>query len=417
MRYNDFRVALPNSKKKALYLGAKHSLFPEVQKTISLIFDVLQEELLPPVLPENTAVIFIEALEGKTEQAAALIPRVKEISGNAALFVFIDHRDPDFLLAANRLGADGFIEVPDDLPNLLSIIHQNSRRQNNESQGEITSFFSLKGGVGRTTLAVNVAQHLSMLTGGKAVLVDLNMPLGDCALYLNSDENQGYSVNDFILNLPRLDEKIIYDSLTRHTSGIYSLGLPTKMEELEHITDTSIKSVLATLRRHFDQVIIDCASDLSPVTLACLDESDNIMLVAEPSLTAMRALKIAHDTCQRLGYSQKRLRLILNRETSLGDEITSELIEALKLPFSCMVENNYLAFLHALQEGKLLHDHSPGCLADRQIKAIADLIFLEEALAADRQPFAAATSSPRDWLKKMLSRFFPAESAMTGARQ
>ena len=237
------------------------------------------------------------------------------------------------------------------------------------------------------------------------------------ALYLNSDENQGYSVNDFILNLSRLDEKIIYDSLSRHASGIYFLGLPTKMEELEHITDISLKSVLATLRRYFDQVIIDCASDLGPVTLACLDESDDIMLIAEPSLSAMRAVKIAYDTCRRLGYAHKSLRLILNRESSLSDELTGELIEALDLHFAGRVENNYLAFLHALQDGKMLHDYSPGCLADQQIKAIANMIVLDaEMVAVDRQR-VKVSATPLDWLRKALSRVFSAGTSLAGARQ
>lgn len=417
MKYKKSPVPLATTKKIALYIGHQSSLFAEVQKAIALVFDVLHEEVLPSHVPEPTAVIFLEAMAGLTEQALALIPKAKEVASHAALFVCIDQRDSDFLLAANRLGADGFIEVPDDIEHLLSLIHQSNKHQNHKYSGEITSFFSLKGGVGRTTLAVNVAHHLTMLTGGKTVLVDLNMPLGDCALYLNSDDNQGYSINDFILNLARLDEKIIYDSLPRHTSGIYSLGLPSKMEELEHITDTTLKPVFATLRRYFDQVIIDCACDLGPVSLACLDASDNIMLISEPSLSAMRALKISYDTCQRLGYSQKCLRLILNRDTSLGDEITNELIEALDLPFAGTVDNNYLAFLHALQEEKLLHEHSPGCTADRQIKAIAEMIFLDAAMVAtDRQRIASASSAPLAWLRKTLSRALSAGPSLAGVR-
>ena len=417
MKHKNNSVSLATTKKIAFYIGQNRDLFAKVQQSISLVFDLFYEEMLPPVIPENTAVIFIEALAGMTEQAVVLISKAKGIGSNAALFLLIDHRDPDFLFAANRMGAEGFIEVPDDLPSLLSLIHQSSRHQNNEHRGEVTSFFSLKGGVGRTALAVNVAHQLYMLTGGKTVLVDLNMPLGDCALYLNSDENQGYSVNDFILNLSRLDEKIIYDSLSRHASGIYFLGLPTKMEELEHITDISLKSVLATLRRYFDQVIIDCASDLGPVTLACLDESDDIMLIAEPSLSAMRAVKIAYDTCRRLGYAHKSLRLILNRESSLSDELTGELIEALDLPFAGRVENNYLAFLHALQDGKMLHDYSPGCLADQQIKAIANMIVLDaEMVAVDRQR-VKVSATPLDWLRKALSRVFSAGTSLAGARQ
>lgn len=419
MKYhNSSAASLAATKKIAFYLGVKNSLFKEVQKAISLVFDVLREQELPPAVPENTAVIFIEALGGGSEQAISLIRQAKEAAGKASLFLIIDQRDPDFLFTANRLGAEGFIEAPADIPNLLSLIHQGSRHRSHKYRGEITSFFSLKGGVGRTTLAVNTAHHLNMLSGGKTVLVDLNMPLGDCALFLSSDENQGYFVNDFILNLSRLDEKIIYDSLPRHTSGIYCLGLPGKMEELEQINDTNLKPAFVTLRHYFDQVIIDCASDLGAVSLACLDASDNIMLIAEPSLSAMRALKVAHDTCLRLGYSAKNLRLVLNRDTSLADELTGAMLEALELPFAARVENNYLAFLHALQEEKLLHDYRPGCLADRQIKAIAEMIFTEVASAVPERPRPTpAATAPLDWLRNKLSRAVATGGALTGVRQ
>ena len=168
------------------------------------------------------------------------------------------------------------------------------------------------------------------------------------------------------------------------------------------------------LRRYFDHVVLDCASDLSPVTLACLDESDHILLVAEPSLSSMRAVRIAYDTCQQLGYPVERLRLILNRQTSVNAAMSNALIEALGLPVAAEVENNYFTFLEALQEGKLLHDHCPSCTANRQLEAVAQMLVQNAPAVATASPEVADLDC--SCFRKLLSRIMAISPLPLGAR-
>lgn len=366
---------LTGSRKKALYIGSDGELFQEVEKSLSLIYDLTREEIRSTQWTGSADLVLIEAIGIDTEHAIATIPGVREIVGDVPVFLIIDKRDGDAMLRATRFGAQGFIEAPADLPDILSILHRGQRHSQGTYSGEISTFFSLKGGVGCTTIAVNVAQHLALKSGGSTVLVDLNMPLGDTSLYIEHDNKESYSLNDFILNINRLDEGLLKNALARHASGLGYLGLPPNLEELESITDANIKMVFSVLKRYFNHIIVDCASDLSPATISCLDSSDNIFLVAEPSLSAMRAIRVANDTCLQLGYPAERMKLILNRKTSSDSTIMDDLLSALNIPVAAEINNDYLTCLEALQQGKLLNDFAPNSMANAQMKAIATYLF------------------------------------------
>ncbi len=362
---------LTGSRKKALYIGNDGELYKEVEKNLSLLYDLTQEEIRSTQWTGKADLVLIESIGLDTEHAIASIPGIREIVGDVPVFMIIDKRDGDSLLRATRLGAQGFIEVPADLPDMLSILHRGQRQAQGNYAGEVSTFFSLKGGVGCTTIAVNVAQHLALKSGGSTVLVDLNMPLGDTSLYIEHDNKESYSLNDFILNINRLDEGLLENALARHASGLGYLGLPPKLEELESITDANIKMVFSVLKRYFNHIIVDCASDLSPATISCLDNSDNIFLVAEPSLSSMRAVRVANDTCLQLGYPDTRMKLILNRKTSTDSTVMTDLLSALNIPIAAEIDNDYLTCLKALQHGKLLNDYAPESLANAQMRAIA----------------------------------------------
>ncbi|MDH3349341.1 MAG: AAA family ATPase, partial [Desulfobulbaceae bacterium] len=341
-------TAQSDVRKTAIYIGADGENFTRMAQALSLLYHVTQEELGPISWHTSSVdLVLLEAIGEDGVKAVSLIPAIRDAVGPAPIFVIIDNRDGDILFAATKRGINGFIEMPADLPNILSIIHREQQRRHGVFSGEICSFFSLKGGVGTTTISVNVAEQLALYTGGSAILLDLHMPLGDTSLYINAEEQKSYTINDFIQNIHGLDEELLDSSIGRHESGLRYLALPQNLAELENVTDVNIKMVLTLLRQHYNYIIIDCASNFSPITLACLDESSTIMLVSEPSLSSMRAVRVAYDTCLQLGYPAERLKLIFNRKTSQGGELINKLLDALGIAVSAEIENNYLIFVEA----------------------------------------------------------------------
>lgn len=384
------RQASAHLRKRALFIGRDWTLFQHVQTLIRSAFDITMESEPPNVWPEELDLVLLEA-DRSASVTQEHITRIVTHSRGIGPFLLIRERNIDLILEAARLGARAFIEIPEQLTDILAIVQMVNRRAQGRG-GMVSTLFSLKGGVGCTTLAVNVAHHLREITAGRTVLVDLNVPLGDTALYMDLDDEGAYSISDFIYNMGRFDEKLVYESLTRHDSGVYLLGLPKRFEELENLTPEAVRATIAMLRRYFDHIVVDCASDLSPTTLSCLDESDHIVLVTEPSLASLRATRRVFELSRKLGYPRERLRLVINRHTAAGEEVVDDLIDAMDLPVAARVTNSYLTFLESIKEGKLLHEYAPDSPPDRQIRAVAEMLHQGTAGVAE-----AAPARPR-WL-------------------
>ncbi|WP_319380749.1 AAA family ATPase [Thiomicrorhabdus sp.] len=212
-----------------------------------------------------------------------------------------------------------------------------------------------------------------------------------------------YSLTDFVYNLKRFDENLIYKSLSRHESGLYILSLPTEVSELESITGDLIKTIIQALRRYYDHVVIDCASDLSDITLSCLDESDNIVLVAEPSLSSFRAVNTALQLTQKLGYLRETIKLIVNRSTSQDDHMLDDVVESFDVDVVAKVANDYEGFNNSLKEGKLISLYKPESVVNKQLWNIANMLHNGSVkLEVDKEP--VFTRQARGMFKQLLDK-------------
>lgn len=360
--------------KNALYFGQDADLKEAVRVSIMSKYLIESMSEVPHIWPDEISFVLLE-YNGNANQVLEKVGQILTLAKGVAVYVLLKDKDADFIIEASHQGVQGFIECPNEVFHILSILHMQDRRRQGKN-GNVSSLFSLKGGVGCTALATNLASHLNDLTEGRTVLVDLNMPLGDTALYLNMEGDRLYTLTDFAFNLNRFDENLIYKSLSRHESGLYVLSLPTEVGELDNLSGELIKTIIHSLRRYYDHVIIDCASDLSDLTLSCLDESDNIVLVAEPSLSSLRAVNSAIQLTQKLGYIRESIKLIVNRSTSDIDEMLEEVITALDVDALAVarVANDYIGFNESLKEGRLLKEFKPDALVNKQLLNIANML-------------------------------------------
>jgi pilus assembly protein CpaE len=360
------------SLKQALYFGHDDDLKEAVRVSIMSKYTVDMMSEVPHIWPEEISLVLLE-FNGDSNAVLEKVSQVLTLAKGVSVYVLLKDKDVDFIIEASHQGVQGFIECPSEVFHILSILHMQDRRRQGKN-GNVSSLFSLKGGVGCTALATNIASHLSELTEGRTVLVDLNMPLGDTALYLNMEGDRLYTLTDFVYNLNRFDENLIYKSLSRHKSGLYVLSLPAEVGELDSLSGELVKTIINSLRRYYDHVIIDCASDLSDLTLSCLDESDNIVLVAEPSLSSLRAVNSAIQVTQKLGYIRESIKLIVNRSSSASDEMLEEVIGALDIDTVVRVANDYVGFNESLKQGRLLKEFNPDAIVNKQLLNIANML-------------------------------------------
>jgi len=178
-------------------------------------------------------------------------------------------------------------------------------------KGKIITVYSPKGGVGCTTLAVNLA--LTLNNGDTRVaLVDGNFQFGDVAVFMN--EQGKNTVLDLAPRAEELDPEIVEEVMVKHTaSGLHILAAPSKPEQAEKISSGQFSKVLEYLSQMYAYVVVDTASLLTDVTLATVDVSDLIVLVTTQDIPSIKNCRLFLDLLQTLGVERGRILFVMNR--------------------------------------------------------------------------------------------------------
>jgi len=177
------------------------------------------------------------------------------------------------------------------------------------------SVYAPKGGVGKTTIAFNLAVAIGQMGGFKVCLVDGNLQFGDLRALLRVPETA-----PSVLQLPtdRIAESDLVDVLWRDPSGIDILLAPPRVEMAEMVTTRDLEKVLSLLKRVYNIVIIDTPTTLNDSVLAYLDASDGILHVVTFDSTTLSNTRAIAKTFQAIGYSPEKIRYVLNRSDSTG---------------------------------------------------------------------------------------------------
>jgi pilus assembly protein CpaE len=181
------------------------------------------------------------------------------------------------------------------------------------SEGKIISVFSMRGGVGVTSVAINLAVAMAQLWGENSftILSDLVLQAGQNALMLNLPLRNTWAN---IANTPieDIDADLICAIIRGHDSGVRVMAAPAKPVEAEMITSEKILHTLEIFRGRCGHVVIDLPHDFSDITLSALEASDEILMVVAPELASVRATSMAFEVFETLGYPREKFRLLLN---------------------------------------------------------------------------------------------------------
>ncbi|WZH52847.1 MAG: AAA family ATPase [Nocardioides alkalitolerans] len=188
-------------------------------------------------------------------------------------------------------------------------------------QGRIVACFSPKGGVGKTTAAVNLALALADRGARQVCLVDLDLAFGDVAITLQLFPS--HSIEHAIGSEDVLDFHLLEPILTRHEDSLMVLAAPSTPDARDRITPTLVARTLRVLAENFDFVVIDTAPAFDELTLTALDEVDECVMVATLDVPTLKNVKVALETMDALGIAQGHRHLLLNRaddEVGIGAE-------------------------------------------------------------------------------------------------
>jgi pilus assembly protein CpaE len=189
--------------------------------------------------------------------------------------------------------------------------------------GEVIAVFSPKGGVGCTTIAVNLAVALQRMAGEerKVGVMDTSLQFGDVGVMLNLQAHR--SMSDLVPHLDELDNDLLTTVLAPHGSGIKALLAPLHPEEAETLLTATVPdsatgnpspigALLGLMRQGFDFVIVDTWSWIDDVTLTVLDAATMIMLVITPNIPSIKSARLFLEVADRLNYSMDKIALVVN---------------------------------------------------------------------------------------------------------
>jgi pilus assembly protein CpaE len=178
-------------------------------------------------------------------------------------------------------------------------------------EGKVISVFSPKGGVGTTTVAVNLAIALHN-EDTRVVLVDANLQFGDVAVFLN--EQGKNTITEIAPRIEELDAETLEEIMIKHEgSGIHVLAAPQKPEYAEKVSAEQFGRVIQMLKQLYSYVVVDTSSTLTDVTLTAIDSSDAVVVVTTQEIPAIKNVSLCLDLLQSLGVSREHVVLTINR--------------------------------------------------------------------------------------------------------
>lgn len=178
-------------------------------------------------------------------------------------------------------------------------------------RAKMITVWSPKGGVGKTTVAVNLALALAERGARKVCLVDLDLAFGDVAITMQLFPS--HSIEHAIGAERSLDVEHLDALLTRHEDSIMVLAAPSHPDVRDRISPQLVSIVLQTLRASFDYVVVDTAPAFDEQTLTALDETDEVVLVATLDVPTLKNVKVALETLETLDIARNHRHLLLNR--------------------------------------------------------------------------------------------------------
>jgi pilus assembly protein CpaE len=255
-----------------------------------------------------------------------LVKRLREDRRTARtpIIVLSAAKQEQDILAGYSHGADDYIGKPIDLAVLVVKIETILRQTRVVAEviaaprklGVVIAFAHGKGGVGATTLAANVAAALAA-DGKSVVLLDLNLQFGTAAMFF--DLRPKATIVEFAHgDVTRITEEDFTQFLADHKSGVRILAAPPSPEEAELVSVGAVQQAIDLARGGRDAVVLDLAAKLDEITLAALDVTDIVCVVAAPHLAALRSTSDTLAMLTRIGISEERILVALVRNTAKG---------------------------------------------------------------------------------------------------
>lgn len=346
-------------------------------------------EAIQKVTALNPDIILMDINMPRLDGISAAEKITTEHQGCGIIFLSVQG-EPEYLRKAMMCGARDYLVKPfsgDELIDTIKRVYQLENRRapaSKEERGQqtkpqVVTVFGTKGGVGKTTIAVNLAVLLAQ-TKKKVVIVDLDLQFGDVSVFLNLLPRR--TIAELAQEGSNIDIDLVESYMIPHISGIKVLPAPGRPEYAELITPSQVEGIIATLKTTYDYVIIDTPPLFNETNLSALDYSNQILLALSLDLATIKNVKLSLELLDSLHHRGKT-KMILNRSSEdMGIKVVNA-EETLDFLIASQMPSDGKLCVSALNKGIPFVLSDPGAKVSQSIKSIAELVIKDKGYQDD----------------------------------
>lgn len=310
-----------------------------------------------PQIGAAKRLIAIVDFDSDPDQAVESTKYLQQLfAGRVTVMALAESRDPDLLLRAMRGGCTEFLHKPfqpEALDATLTHIQQQLMESSSPAStaGTILTFLGSKGGVGTTTLAVHMAMYLVQCHHKRTLLIDHHAELGHACVYLGMDGSRNL-YRDVVGNVSRLDSELLKGYIAKHPSGLEVLSSPDLCGEMKHNDPDAVATTLEFLRGEYDYIVVDCPTSMDATTLAIIEVSTSVYLVATPDIGAIRDLARKVDYLTQIEGTSVKMQVVVNRVASRYAVDVEHIQKAIRVPVAIQLPSSYAELVRSANLGE-----------------------------------------------------------------
>lgn len=372
-------------------------------------------EFFPDVISQSKPDVGVIALDADSTKAIALLERMRTDAPDCAILAVSATSDGQLILRAMRAGAKEFLTLPATLEEMMSALSRiaDSKFGGVDGKSRTSKIIAVAGscgGVGCTSLAVNLGCILAANPENSVALVDLDLAIGDADVFL--DTMPDYSLVDVTQNIARLDFQLLKRSLTKHSSGLYLLPRPVQLQDISLITPETLRRVFGLLKATFTHIVIDVSKGFSATDLAAFEFANDVLMVAQLDLPCLRNLVRLLMSFDEIEGLREKLKIVVNRVGLESGQIKlKKATETIGREIYYQIPNDYRTMVEVRNNGVPLLEQAPKAPITLAIQGLADLLIGTSSSSPAAPSDDSSASGSSSWLN-----FWPAKGAKTKSR-
>ena len=365
-------------------------------ETVWLEAECSRYEFFADVVAQTKPDVGFIALDGNLDRALELVAELVKSAPECAILVTCSSTDGNLILRTMRAGAKEFLTRPLKAEDVAAALQRVSRQKHGSRPGnphgcQVFAITGATGGVGATSLAVNLGCALAADKDNSVALVDLDLALGDADVLL--DTIPEYTLTDVAQNVSRLDLTLLKRSLTKHASGLYLLPRPVQLEDARLVTPDDMLRVIGLLKATFTHLIIDTSKSFNALDMFALSQADVVLLVTQLDLPCLRNVVRLMMSFKETPTLDQKIKIVVNRVGyDTGQISLKKAQETMGREIFWQIPNDYRVMVEVRNNGVPLIQQAPKAAITQSVGQLAD------ALCGKHDEHQDAGSKVRSWL-------------------